>query len=147
MRSERCAFVTGPYGDINPLYLRTYFCVCSGALEKCWSWVDLVVNCCCSVPILHFNKFPPTHPLAVAGKWTAVPLLRCGVSLLLRLSSTVPAKKKKCAGLGSVVFALDCECRKLALVNFSGAGGRACISFTGRYGFVGLSLVTGRSGW
>lgn len=57
-------FVTGPYCDINPLYLANTSCTysCSGCSERCLSWVDLEVNCCWSVPILYIKKFPPTHP-------------------------------------------------------------------------------------
>ena len=39
-------FVTGPYCDIHPLYLANTSCTYSCSREKCWSWVDLEVNCC-----------------------------------------------------------------------------------------------------
>ena len=53
-------FVTGPYCDINPLYLANTSCTysCSGCSERCLSWVDLEVNCCWSVPILYIKKLP-----------------------------------------------------------------------------------------
>ena len=58
-------FVTGPYGDINPLYLRTYLYVysCSRALEKCWSWVDLVSTAAeVFRSCVLISSHAPTHP-------------------------------------------------------------------------------------
>ena len=59
-RTGPVPFVTGPYCDINPLYLANTSCAYS--CSRCWSWVDLEVNRCWSVPILYIKKFPPTHP-------------------------------------------------------------------------------------
>ena len=60
VQEQGVPFVTGPYCDINPLYLANTSCTysCSGCSERCLSWVDLEVNCCWSVPILYIKKLP-----------------------------------------------------------------------------------------
>ena len=98
-------FVTGPYCDINPLYLANTSCTysCSGCSERCLSWVDLEVNCCWSVPILYIKKFPPTHP----GEVDCRPPLAVWCVFASAIEQYSPSQKDLCAGLELVVVALD----------------------------------------